>query len=150
MKEIDMEKTIAHTADSHIVQFMTRQTVMTIATSHNNTPHCAMCYYVYLPEINIIAFKSKAATTHVQEAINNPTVAGSILPDQFVSGKTSGIQFYGHFSANETLHEAGKHAYYKKYPYAAVVPGEIWIVELHRIVFTDHTLGFGKKRHWQI
>lgn len=148
MKECNMESAVANAVDKHIITFMKAQTVMTLATSHNNIPHSAMCFYVYLPDLNIIAFKSKPETQHVQQAISNPTVAGTILPDTFVAGKTSGIQYYGHFSANADLHNAGKNAYYKKYPFAAVIAGEVWIIEVQKIVFTDHTLGFGKKRSW--
>lgn len=150
MKENNMEAVATNIMDKHIVQFLTAQTVMTIATSENNIPHCAMCFYVFIPEENIIVFKSKAGTTHVNQGLTNSIVAGSVLPDKFVAGKTSGIQFYGTFSAaKEALHDVAAKHYYKKYPFAAVVPGELWVIELNKVVFTDHTLGFGKKRNWE-
>jgi len=143
-----MEAATVTIMDKHIEQFLTGQTVMTIATSCNNTPHCAMCYYVFIPGEHLIVFKSKPGTTHVLQALANPNVSGTVLPDTFVPGKTSGIQFYGHFSeAKSAGGSAGKH-YYKKYPFAAVVPGVLWAIELYKVVFTDHTLGFGKKRTW--
>lgn len=136
--------------DKHIVQFMKEQTVMTIATCNNNSPHCAMCFYVFIEDINAIVFKSKPSTTHVAEGLDNHLVAGTILPDKFSPGKTSGIQFNGVFKAAEgEMHNIAAKHYYLKYPFAAVVPGELWMVDLTKIVFTDATLGFGKKREWQ-
>lgn len=151
MKEINMNTAEANIMDKHIVQFIKEQTVMTIATCNNNVPHCAMCFYVFIEELNAIVFKSKPGTNHVAEGINNPTVAGSILPDKFNPGKTSGIQFTGIFkpAAGEMNGIATKH-YYLKYPFAAVMPGELWMIELNSIVFTDATLGFGKKRKWEL
>lgn len=149
MKEIKMRLAEADIIDQHIVQFMKEQTVMTIATCNNNNPHCAMCFYVFVDDLNAIVFKSKPSTVHVMEGLNNTSVAGTILPDKFIPGKTSGIQFNGAFkaTAGEEHGSAAKH-YYLKYPFAAVMPGELWMIELSNIIFTDATLGFGKKRNW--
>jgi uncharacterized protein YhbP (UPF0306 family) len=136
--------------DVHIGQFMAGQTVMTIATCDNGIPHCAMCFYVFIEEENILVFKSKPSTTHVITALQNSQVAGSILPDKLNPGKTSGIQFNGIFTPAEgTLHATASKHYYKKYPFAAVVTGELWVIRLTKIVFTDATLGIGKKRRWE-
>ncbi len=139
----------ANIIDKHIVQFIQEQTVMTIATCKNDVPHCAMCFYVFVEGLNAIVFKSKPGTNHVAEGINNPKVAGSILPDKFTSGKTSGIQFTGIFKPVKGEEQNVAKHYYKKYPFAAVMPGELWMIELSSVVFTDATLGFGKKRRWE-
>ena len=139
----------ANIVDKHIVQFMKDQTVMTIATANNDHPHCAMCFYVFVEDLNAIVFKSKPSTLHVTEGLENTSVAGTILPDKLIPGKTSGIQFNGDFKAAAGVdHDVAARHYYKKYPFAAVVTGDLWIIELSRIVFTDATLGFGKKRNW--
>jgi uncharacterized protein len=144
-----METIAEAVMDKHIADFITEQTVMTIATSSNNIPHCAMCFYVFMPQENMIVFKSKSTTTHITQAFQNNSVAGSILPDKFNPGKTSGIQFTGHFRpAKEQLHTACATHYYSKYPFAVVMPGELWVIELSKVVFTDATLGIGKKRNW--
>jgi uncharacterized protein YhbP (UPF0306 family) len=150
MKEIKMNTAEANIIDKHIVQFMKEQTVLTIATCNDNIPHCAMCFYVFVEELDAIVFKSKPSTTHVNEGIANANVAGSILPDKFTPGKTSGIQFNGEFKVvTEAEHAIASKSYYKKYPFAAVMPGELWMIALTNIVFTDATLGFGKKRVWR-
>lgn len=145
-----MTLTIDNAINEHITRFMTDQTVMSIATTEDGRPHCAMCFYVFVEELQAIVFKSKPTTSHVQQGLANPAVAGTILPDKLNPGKTSGIQFNGEFVKTEgEERELAAKRYYKKYPFAAVVPGEIWVVKLERIVFTDATLGMGKKRHWE-
>jgi uncharacterized protein YhbP (UPF0306 family) len=135
--------------DANIIEFLKKQTVMTLATCKSNVPHCAMCFYVYDEEHKFIVFKSKPTTEHVQQALANNKVSGSILPDKFIPAKTSGIQFYGTFYKDDkNKHAFAAHHYYRKYPFAAAMPGELWIIELDKIVFTDATLGFGKKREW--
>ncbi|HEX6916232.1 MAG TPA: pyridoxamine 5'-phosphate oxidase family protein [Chitinophagaceae bacterium] len=134
----------------HIAEFISAQTVMTIATVDAGLPHCAMCFYVFMEDSNTIVFKSKPTTQHVQQAKQNNQVAGTILPDKLNPGKTSGIQFTGIFrETSDELHDPASKAYYRKYPFAAVVPGEIWTIELTSVVFTDAMLGFGKKRTWE-
>lgn len=145
-----MPLTIDNAINEHITRFMKHQTVMSIATSQGGQPHCAMCFYVFAEELNAIVFKSKPTTSHVLQGLANPAVAGTILPDKLNPGKTSGIQFEGTFRQPEGAErELAAKQYYNKYPFAAVVPGEIWMVKLERIVFTDATLGMGKKRHWE-
>jgi uncharacterized protein len=151
MKAIKMQVASGNKIDKHIARFLAEQTVMTIATCDNGIPHCAMCFYVFVEEAHILVFKSKPTTTHVMMALRNSNVAGSILPDKLNPGKTSGIQFNGIFnSAEGELHAIASKHYYKKYPFAAVVPGELWAISLANIVFTDATLGIGKKRNWDI
>jgi uncharacterized protein YhbP (UPF0306 family) len=147
MKEIEVPTMPAEKMDEHIVAFMKAQTVMSISTVKDNMPHCAMCFYVFVEACNAIVFKSKPTTEHVAEALANSAVAGTILPDKLNLGKTSGIQFNGVFGAADP--SLARH-YYKKYPFAAVVPGELWMIELNSVVFTDATLGMGKKRKWGV
>lgn len=145
-------QTLAPTEKMHssTIAFMKGQTVLTIATSLDGVPHCATCFYVFDEVHNFLVFKSKAKTKHVQQALENSQIAGSILPDKFIPAKTSGIQFNGTFCKDDkATHPYAAHHYYKKYPFAAAMPGELWIIELSKVIFTDATLGFGKRRVWE-
>jgi len=98
----------------------------------------------------MLVFKSDRSTNHITQALLNDKVAGTIVPDLYKTGTIKGIQFTGRFIAPETeLLEAAKKKYYKKFPFAAAVDGEIWIIELFRIKMTDNTLGVGKKINWE-
>jgi uncharacterized protein len=129
--------------------FLSDQTVLNIATSKNDAPYCASCFYVFDEKCKMLAFKSKKDSRHIAEALQQKNVAGTILPDQLKLGTVKGIQFQGNlvFPDHDTLTNM-KGKYYGKFPYARAVSGDIWIIELNFIKMTDNQLGFGKKLIW--
>ncbi|RXF71717.1 hypothetical protein [Arcticibacter tournemirensis] len=135
--------------DKRIVAFIQSQSVLTIATSANNMPYCATCFYAYSENANALVFKSSAETTHIAQGIENRHVAGSVLPDKLVTGKVKGIQFSGILDRVDAAHQDDlQKVYYKKYPFALAMGGELWVIKLSWIKFTDNTLGFGTKVIW--
>lgn len=136
--------------DRIIIAFLKAQTAFTIATCVNDVPYCASCYYAYSNDHNLLVFKSSINTLHIQNGIRNNRVAGSILPDKLITGKVQGLQFEGTFcQPSGELYNEAKMAYYKKYPFALAIPGDLWAVSLNSLKFTDNTLGFGKKIRWE-
>jgi uncharacterized protein YhbP (UPF0306 family) len=134
-----------------IVEFLNVASVATVATSIDDHPYCAPIYYAYVPEAQLLAFKSDSDTKHIEDAIHNNLVAGSILPDKIESNKPKGIQFTGVFykaEANE-ISEKAKSAYLKKFRAAGIFRGDVWLIELSKVKFTDNTLVFGKKLQWE-
>jgi uncharacterized protein YhbP (UPF0306 family) len=130
--------------------FMAEQTVFNLATSVNNIPYCASCFYVFDEELKLLIFKSKAKTKHVTDALQQNTVAGTILPNTHDATRIRGIQFKGNFLSLDNQHaKSGGKLYYKKYPFARVIPGDIWIVELAYIKLTDSRLGIGNRYEWK-
>lgn len=144
------EKALSVKPDKLIVEFLQAQTVLTYATSIENEPYCATCFYAYDEEHGMLIFKSSEETLHVQQGLLNHRVAGSVLPDKLQTGKVKGIQFKGQFGVppEDKLSDLKK-TYYKKYPFALAMSGALWIIELNLIKFTDNTLGFGKKIYWE-
>jgi uncharacterized protein YhbP (UPF0306 family) len=133
-----------------IVKFLEDSSVVTIATSIDNHPYCAACYFAYVPEAQLLAFKSDSDTKHIEDALHNNVVAGSILPDKIVTAKPKGLQFTGEFfKAEDEIGEKAKWAYLKKYPVASIFRGDIWVIALAKVKFTDNTLIFGKKSLWE-
>ena len=85
--------------------------------------------------------------------IRAPVAVGTLrvsYADIQKTGKIKGVQFTGKFTE---LHgnrlETAKNKYYRKYPFARVIPGELWGIELRTVKMTDNTLGFGKKITWE-
>jgi len=80
----------------------------------------------------------------------NPEVAGTILPDKLNVLALKGVQWEGvllppgHGSANNS-----SQYYYKKFPLALLIPGDICTIELTGIKMTDGAKGFGKKVTWK-
>ncbi len=136
--------------DKRIVSFLQAQTVLTMATSADNIPYCAACFYAYSEKHNCLVFKSSSDTAHIVQGLNNRRVAGSVLPDKLITGKVKGVQFAGNFTMAEgDLQSDLQKEYYKRYPFALAMGGDLWVIELSWIKFTDNTLGFGKKVVWE-
>lgn len=135
--------------DKRIVAFLKAQTALTLATCADNEPYCSSCFYAYSEKQNLIVFKSSAETRHVSQGLANVRVALSILPDKLVTGKVQGIQLTGKFFSPEgDTMAALQKVFYKKYPFALAIGGELWAISPQSIKFTDNTIGFGKKLLW--
>jgi len=135
--------------DSKIIEFFRKHHVLTIATTVENEPWCANCFYVYLEEENSLVFTTDLDTRHGKEFIKNPVVAGSVVLETMVVGKIQGIQFQGIVSEPEgELLSKAKWAYLKKFPPAVLMDTHLWVVKLTIIKMTDNRLGFGKKLIW--
>ena len=136
--------------EKHIFVFLNEQTLLTLATAIDNVPYCANCFYSFEQTNQWLVYKSDKDTRHSKEGLQNPTVAGTILPPNLKIGEIIGLQFQGRLilPQGEDLITAQK-SYYKKYPFALAMPGDIWVIELKVMKFTNNRLGFGKKLHWQ-
>ena len=136
--------------DSRIIRFFRKHHVLTIATTSDNEPWCANCFYVYLEEENALVFTSDIETRHGQEFAKNPLVAGSVVLETLVIGKIRGIQFQGIISEPDgDLYKIYKQGYLRRFPVAALMDTRLWVVKLSYIKMTDNRLGFGKKLIWQ-
>ena len=135
--------------ETRIIKFFRKHHVLTIATSAENEPWCANCFYVYLEEENALVFTSDTDTRHGKEFIKNKLVAGSVVLETMQVGKIQGIQFQGIVSEPEgEMLSKAKWAYLKKFPPAVLMDTHLWIVRLTLIKMTDNMLGFGKKILW--
>jgi len=135
--------------DRKIIRFFSKHHVLTIATTVNNEPWCANCFYVYLEEENALVFTTGNDTRHGKEFTKNPFVAGSVVLETMVIGTIRGIQFQGEVSEPEDdLLSRAKSRYLKRFPIAALMDTQLWVVKLTFIKMTDNRLGFGKKIIW--
>jgi len=135
--------------DSRIIRFFRKHHVLTIATTVENEPWCANCFYVFLEKENALVFTSGLDTRHGQEFLKNPLVGGSVVLETMIIGRIRGIQFLGIISEPEgDLLSKAKSAYLKRFPVAALMDTRLWIVKLTYIKMTDNRLGFGKKLIW--
>jgi uncharacterized protein YhbP (UPF0306 family) len=135
--------------DRRIIRFFRKHHVLTIATTIDNEPWCANCFYVYLEEENALVFTTDTDTRHGKEFIKNPLVAGSVVLETMVIGRIRGIQFQGTVAEPEgELLSKAKSAYLKRFPVAALMDTRLWVVRLTHIKMTDNRFGFGKKLIW--
>lgn len=137
--------------DRRIIKFFRKHHVLTIATSVNNEPWCASCFYVYLEEENAFIITTDLNTRHGQDFLKNRIVAGSVVLETKIIGKIRGIQFQGTVSEPvENMAEKARRAYLKRFPVAMLMDTHLWIVKLTCIKYTDNRLGFGKKLIWSL
>jgi uncharacterized protein YhbP (UPF0306 family) len=135
--------------DERIVRFFRKHHVLTIATSIENEPWCANCFYVYLPERNSLVFTTDTDTRHGREFLENNIVAGTVVLETHIIGRIRGVQFQGIISEpSGELLEAAKRSYLQRFPVAMLMETHLWIVDLTHIKMTDNRLGFGKKLIW--
>lgn len=136
--------------DNRIISFIKKHHVLTIATTVNNEPWCANCFYAYMEDENALIFTTDTETRHGKEFLKNPVVAGSIVLETSVIGKIRGIQFQGIISeSNGERMKKAKNTYLKRFPIAALMDTRLWVVDLTLLKLTDNRLGFGKKILWR-
>lgn len=131
-----------------IIDFFQEHHVLTLATSISNKPYCANCFYVY-DGGEALLFASEEHTKHIQDALQNTQVAGSIVLETKTIGKIQGVQLCGKLVKleGEALKSATK-KYLKAFPYAVLKSTPLWAFRLSYIKMTDNRLGFGKKLIW--
>ncbi|MDF1673425.1 MAG: hypothetical protein P1U41_07950 [Vicingaceae bacterium] len=136
--------------EEKISTYLKENKVLTIATSVDDKPYCASCFYAYDETDNLLIFSSDDHTKHIIDANLNKVVAGTICTEVTTIVKIQGIQFTGTFiNPSEEEVKALYSTYYEKFPFARAKPAPIWAITLNWIKMTDNTLGFGKKLEWE-
>lgn len=135
--------------DKRIIEVIKKHHVLTIATSKDNQPWCASCFYTWLSNENLFAFTTDPDTTHGQQITDNYRVAANIYLETKIVGKIQGIQITGTASiAKDELKKIAHKQYLKQYPYAALIKTTMWVLKPTILKLTDNRLGFGKKLIW--
>lgn len=136
--------------DKKISEYIISKKVFSIATSVNNIPYSANCYYAFDPTTFSLLFLSDKTTRHIKEAILNNIIAGTISSEAKTVATIKGIQFTGKFIVPTDENKEDFYTiYYKKFPFAKLKPAPIWAVSIEFIKMTDNTLGFGTKLIWE-
>jgi hypothetical protein len=139
------------TMNEIISSYLENQTCANICSvDSEGLPYCFSCFYLFDKEKGLLYFKSSPDTFHAKCLIANGNVAGTILPDKLDKLKVKGLQFKGEVFLNgQQFTSRSAQLYHRHFPMALVIPGEIWTIKLSCIKFTDSTLGFGRKLHWE-
>ncbi len=145
-----MSENNTNNPEKRVVEFIHEHHVLTLATSKDNKPYCANCFYAYLEDENAFVFTSDDDTKHIKDAMLQNEVAGSVVLETKTVGKIQGIQFAGTlFEPDNELLSKAKKAYLKSFPYAVLMKTTLWVLKLNFIKMTDNRLGFGKKLIWK-
>lgn len=134
-----------------VSNFIKEHHVLTIASASINDIWCANAFYSYIPEENLLVITSQESTRHIQiakESLNSglyPSVAGTIVLETETIGKIQGLQFKADLIKIEDTFSHYRYQYLKRFPYALLKGGELWLLKFKELKFTDNRLGFGKK-----
>lgn len=133
-----------------IIQFIKKQTCASICCADKKgNPYCFSCFYAFNSDEGLLYYKSSSGTRHSELISENPSVAGTILPDKLNKLMIKGIQFEGVVLPDfNSLSKNAAAFFYTQHPMALAMPGEIWTIQINSIKFTDNSLGFGKKIAW--
>ncbi len=136
--------------EKRIVDFIKKHHVLTLATSSlNGESWCCNCFYAYIEDEIAFLFTSDNDTKHIQMALENPTVSGSVVLETSIIGKIQGMQFSGKLSkVGNSENSFYSLSYLKRFPFAIIKKTELWKLSLDTIKMTDNRLGFGKKLYW--
>ena len=126
-----------------IVNFINKHHVMSLATSADS--ELSVCNLFYAFDVKEVSFvvASSDDTTHIQNILKNPNIAGSVVLETKTVGKIQGLQFRGTFSLLES--KDLKTLYFKTFPYALAMNPKLWKIKIDYFKMTDNNLGFGKK-----
>ena len=136
--------------DKKIIDFIKKHHVLTLATCVDHQPWCANCFYTFMEEEAAFVFTSGYETRHIKEVLQNERVAGSVVLETSVVSKIQGIQFSGRLEVpGQDMAEKVKHAYLKRFPFAALMDTTLWVLYADHLKMTDNRFGFGKKLVWE-
>jgi len=135
--------------NERIVHFIQKNKLLSLATTDGEAHYCCSIFYAFEEESGRLYFMSSPGTKHIQHAIKQSRVAGTIASANISIAKIQGIQFTGTFyQPAEGEFKLAKKIYLNQFPMARLMDGEVWGIEVDYINMTDNTLGFGKKIVW--
>ncbi|MCE1197792.1 MAG: pyridoxamine 5'-phosphate oxidase family protein [Marinilabiliales bacterium] len=136
--------------DPKVLTFLKKHHVLTLATTHNNQPWVANCFYAFDEEKVQFVFTSDASTRHIREIQSNDRVAGSVVLETSIIGKIQGVQLTGSLlTAERSDPDRATSLYLRRFPFAALMDTTLWVLEVDYLKMTDNRLGFGKKLIWE-
>lgn len=132
-----------------ILDFLCTTKVATICYVNNGLPYCFNCLYAVIPGIEGIIFKSSKASLHSQQMQDDTPIAGTMYQAAPNGIDNTGVQFNGKVTTNNKISEIAKKAYYKRFPLALVIPGQIFVIIFDTTKFSHTKNGIRRKIDWQ-
>lgn len=131
------KKIIEFLQSSKLLSFGVVEGVESSADSTNLLVYMANCYYAFDIDSLSLVIKSKPSTKHITLALLNPHIGVSIADDSTNLAKSKGIQIKAYFKLADSMQ---KKAYYKQFPFAMLVSGEVYALEILWAKYTNNAL----------
>lgn len=132
--------------------------LLTFAAAGGSDIWCASAFYAYCADEKAFVITSDEATRHIKLALEGnsagvneyPFIAGNIALETEKVGMIRGLQFRAELiKEDEKYFNKYRALYLKRFPYAVLKGGELWVLRVTEAKFTDNRLGFGKKLYWR-
>lgn len=126
--------------DKNIIEFLQSNKLLTLGiveSMQEISVYMANCYYVFDIESLSLIIKSNPNTKHIKLALINPNIGVSVTDDNANLAKSSGIQIKAHFKEANNMQ---KKAYYKQFPLARFVFGNVYALEILWAKYTNNAL----------
>lgn len=127
--------------------FLDKHHVLSLATSNEEQLSVCNLFYAYDKPTQTFIVASSEDTTHIQNILINPNVAGTIVLETKIITKIQGLQFRGEFALVDEKNLES--SYFSRFPHALLMKPKLWKIKANYFKMTDNTLGFGKKIIWQ-
>lgn len=135
--------------DAEILDFINKNKVATVSCAIANSPYCFSCFYSISEDGTCLIFKSSEDTKHIKILLQNNLIAGTIISPDISMAQVTGIQFEGELIPENCVDHNATHSYYARFPFAGVIPGKIWVIELTAIKYTNTVFGVKHKKNWE-
>ena len=136
--------------DDEITAFISNHFVLSLATSKDNKPYSANCYYVFNKEKEELIFSSDIKTKHAKYFIENKNVSATISVSSNDVQKIKGAQIIGEIKpilkSESFLYNK---LYIDKFPVAKGMKLSLWSLKMSFIKMTDNSISFGHKVIWK-
>lgn len=126
--------------DKNIIEFLQSNKLLALGVVESTQElkvYMANCYYAFDIESLSMIIKSSPDTKHIKLALINPNIGVSITDNNANLAKSSGIQIKAYFKEANSMQ---KKAYYKQFPLARLVRGEVYALEILWAKYTNNAL----------
>jgi uncharacterized protein YhbP (UPF0306 family) len=138
--------------DKRIQEFIKEHHVAALSAVEDGEIWSWHVFYAYLEEENKFVVTSDPETRHtgMLKRSRAAYVSGAIALETETIGLIRGLQFTAEAQlCSESFINRYRLRYLKRFPYAVVKMGELWVLTPDVMKFTDNRLGFGKKLNWR-
>ena len=135
---------------ANVIRFLQQKHIVSFSVFADQEMWSAICFYVFDHTRQRLILLTKHETRHAGLMRKNPLVTGTVIHESTTVAKLQGVQFTGEISLLKTEEkQTALELYYSRFPYSRVMKSPVWQIVLTEVKFTDNTLGFGKKTHWE-
>lgn len=135
----------------HIVQFILKNHVVSLACHYQHQLWSASCFYAFDEASHRLIILSKQTTEHGKLMLANPNIAGTIAGQPENIREIEGIQFQAvaRCLENEQEKQTALQIYWQKHPLAKLMSSDVWEIVFTRIKHTENRVAFAKKSLWE-